>query len=166
MNPPSGNRRPAPGLHGAGHLERKRVEAQLPRFRLELAFTREPPQIAVGADVVEAVIVDADVRQVRRHPLERVRAAELEKLAIAGRVELQQRRAELKALRPLRPAARSVHAVDGEHRRSVLRAPAVFNRTDLLRREIEQAVDRRQQIACRALAVDANHLGADHTFRI
>jgi len=51
------------------------------------------------------MVVDADVRDVRRHQLKRFGAANVEKTLFAGRIELEQGRAELKSLRPLRPAA-------------------------------------------------------------
>ena len=51
-------------------------------------------------------------------------APELEELALAGRVELQQRRSELEALRPLGPAARAIAPLDGEDRRAVGGIPA------------------------------------------
>ena len=73
--------RPAPRLDGAADLQRELVEAPLPVGRVVAAFAGEAPQRAVRADVVEAVIVDADVGQVRRHPLDGARAAELEELA-------------------------------------------------------------------------------------
>ena len=66
-----GQGRPPPRLDGAADLERQLIEVHLPRVRFDAAFARQPPQGAVGADVVEPVIVHADVREVRRHPVER-----------------------------------------------------------------------------------------------
>ena len=82
-----------------------------------LAFVHQPPEIAVRADVVEAVVVDADVRQMRGHHGDGPLAAELQIPLVVRGVELQQHRAVLKALRPLGPAAGRVAAVDREHRR-------------------------------------------------
>src|SRR4029453_4433337 len=120
-------------------------------------FTREAPEIAVGADVVEAVIVDADVREVRRHPVDGARSPELEEFRLAGRVELQQRRPELKALRPLGPPARAIAPVGGEHRRAVFGPPGLFDRANLVRGQLEKPRDLRQQLARCAAAIDADH---------
>ena len=65
--------RPAPRLDGAADFQRELVEAPLPVARLDAPLARQPPEIAVGADVVEAVVVDADVGEVRRHALDRPR---------------------------------------------------------------------------------------------
>src|SRR6185369_18067878 len=92
------NWRPAARLDRAAHLQGEGVEALLPVAGLDPTFAGQAPQRAVGADVVEPVIVDADVREVRRHPIQRPGAAEIEEFALAGRVELQQRRAELEPL--------------------------------------------------------------------
>ena len=123
--------RPAPGLHGAADLQRQLVEVPLPVAGLEPSLARQTPEVAVGADVVEAVVVHADVRKVRRHPLERPGAPELQEAGIAGGVELQDRRAELEALRPLGPAAGHVLALDGEDGRAVLGQPATFEGVNL-----------------------------------
>ena len=82
-------------------------------------------------------------------------AADLEKPRIAGRVELQERGTELKALRPLGPAARLIAALHGEDRRAILRPPGLFDGEDLVPRELEEARNLRQQIARRARAIDA-----------
>ena len=154
MNEAAGREaRPAVGLHGAAHLERELVEAGLPLARLDAPFAREPPQVSVGADVVEAVVVHAHVGQVRRHPLERARAAEIEELLVAGRVELQQRGAELEALRPLGPAPGLVAPLDGEDGRAVFGPPRVFDREDLSRGDVEDALDARQEIGWFAVSV-------------
>ena len=93
------------------HLERELVEVPLPRLVGDAALVHQPPQVAVGADVVEAVVVDADVRQVRGHHGDGPLAAEPQEALVAGRVELQQGRAELEALRPLGPALGRVAAL-------------------------------------------------------
>src|SRR5258706_6921869 len=97
-------RRPPARLHGAADLQRELVEAPLPLADLDARLAGEAPEVAVRAHVVEAVIVHADVREMRRHPLDGARATQLEKARVAGRIELQQRGAELEALRPLGPS--------------------------------------------------------------
>src|SRR5262249_34967128 len=79
-------------------------------------------------------------------------------LAIPGRVELQERRTELKSLRPLGPAPRPVPSLDGEDRRTVGGMPCLLDRSDLRRRQLEETIDRRQQILGAALAVARDHL--------
>src|SRR5262249_46971960 len=138
-----GQPRPAPRLDGAARSQRELVEAALPGARVDAPLAREPPQRAVRADVVEAVIVDARVRDMRRHALDRALAAELEEFNLAGGVELQQRRSELKALRPLGPPARLIASADREHRRALLGTPAVLDRSNLRGGEIEEAADSR-----------------------
>ena len=57
------------------------------------------------------------------------------------------RRAELEALRPFRPAARLVAALDREHGRAGVGRPGCFERADLARRQLEHAIDLGQQVA-------------------
>ncbi len=155
--PAARDRRPPRGLDGAAHLQRQLVELALPLGRVDPAFARETPERAVGADVVESVVVHADMRQMRRHALDRPRAAEIEERAVAGGVELQQRGAELEALRPLGPAPGAVDAVHREHRRAVGRIPSRFERQDLRRRPFEDAPGFRQQVADGGRLVYADH---------
>src|SRR5262249_25688650 len=155
----AGQPRPPPRLHRAAHLQRELVEPQLPFVRRDAALAREGPQVPVRADVVEAVVVDTDVREVRRHPLDRARTAQLEKRRLARGIELQQRRSELEPLRPLGPAAGAVAALDGTHRRAVFRPPRVLDRSDFRRRELEQPRDRHREIARRSCPVELQHRG-------
>jgi len=73
-----------------------------------------------------------------RHQLDCACAADIEKLANARGIELQDGRAELEPLRPFRPAAAGVAAVDGEDGRTLRRLPGLFERVNFLRRKIEQ----------------------------
>ena len=104
---------PAGGLHGAADLERQ-LRDVAPGL-LDAALAHEPQQGAVGADVVEAVVVHADVADVRGHEPLGLPPAEVQEAPLAGGVELQQGRADLEALGPLRPAPGRVPPVDGEH---------------------------------------------------
>jgi len=103
------------------------------------------------------VIVDTAVREVRRHAFERPRPAEIEKLPIAGGIELQQRRAELKTLRPFGPPARRVLTGHRKYGRTVRGIPRRLDRVDLRRRQLEQAVDFRHQVARLPLGADVDH---------
>src|SRR5471030_103534 len=72
--------RPARGLHGARDLQRQLVKAPLPSIFGNAPFGHEPQQIAVGADVVETVVVHSDMADVRRHERNRALTADLQKL--------------------------------------------------------------------------------------
>jgi hypothetical protein len=105
------------------------------------------------------VIVDAHVRQVRRHAIDHAIARQLEELALAGGIELQHRGAELEPLRPFGPATGAVLALDGEHWRAVLGPPARLERSNLGGRPLEQPLDVGHQVAGLARAIDSNHGG-------
>ncbi len=142
-----GQLRPAAGLDSAAHFQRELVEPQFPVACGHASFARQPPQVAVGADVVEPVVVHAHVGEVRGHSFHSPRSSELEKARVARRVELQQRRPELEALCPLRPAARLIPALHGEHRCALFGPPHRFDGQDLRGRQIEQVIDLGEQIA-------------------
>src|SRR5207247_10338686 len=55
-----GQRRPAAGLHRAADFQRELVEAPLPVTCGRTSLTRQSPQVAVRADVVEPVVVHAN----------------------------------------------------------------------------------------------------------
>src|SRR5262249_51676581 len=128
--PAVADRRPPPRLHGAADLQRELIEVKLPLAREYASLAREPPEIAVGADDVEAVIVDAHVGEVRRHAIARARASQLQEFAIPRSVELQHRRAELKALGPLGPPTCLIATLDGEYGRTAPGLPGLFDRPD------------------------------------
>ena len=106
-------RRPAVGLHRAGALEREFVEILFAPTRRRGCGPRRisRQQVAVGADVVEPVVVHPDVGDVMRHARDGPFAAEFQERFVAGGVVLQDRRAVHEALRPFGPAARGVFAV-------------------------------------------------------
>src|SRR3989454_12430808 len=73
-----------------------------PYTTLFRSLAHQAKQIAIGGDVIEAVIVHADVRHVRGHALNRVAPPDFKETLVAGRIELQQRRTKLETLGPLR----------------------------------------------------------------
>ncbi|MBA7588944.1 hypothetical protein ES708_31015 [subsurface metagenome] len=85
----------------------------------DAALGHEAAQVAVGADVVEAVVVDAEVGDVRRHGCDGVCAAQVQVARIAGGVELEDLGPELEALGPFGPAPGGVAALDSEDRRTL-----------------------------------------------
>ena len=100
------------------------------------------------------MVVHADVGDMRGHALDRVAPSNFQKPLLAGRVELQQGRAELEALRPFRPAARGVFAYHGENRRAGFRFPRLFKPQDFLRRKLEQSPDFGNELLRCELVVD------------
>ena len=108
-------RAPAAGLHCPAGTQGQLVEFQFAGIARDAAFEHQPAEVAVGADVVEPVVVDADVRHVRGHVPTGVLAAQGQHPRVARGVELQNRRAELEALGPLGPAAGGVAALDRKH---------------------------------------------------
>ncbi len=61
----------------------------LPGVARQAAFAHQPPKIAIGADIVKAMIVNANVRQMRRHYRQRPLAAQLQESFVGRRVELK-----------------------------------------------------------------------------
>ena len=78
---------------------------QLPFVGWNAAFEHQTAQVAVGGDVVEAVIVDPDVGQMFCHVRDTCRRATVQQIPVAGQFEAQQGIAVLESLRPLGPAA-------------------------------------------------------------
>lgn len=105
---------PAGGLDSATGFEGEIVEVGFPIVEGEATFAEESAQIAVGADIVEAVIVDPDVGDVDGHAAEGGVATDLEHGFIPGGIVLEDGRAVDKTFRPLGPTAGGVFALDGE----------------------------------------------------
>ena len=137
----AGQLRPAGRLHRAGNLQREFVKMLFVLVERNLPLAHQTQQIAVGGQVVEPVVVHADGRDLRGHPLHRFAPADLQETFVGRGVELQNGRAVLKSLRPLRPAARGVSAPHGEDRRPAPGLPRLLEAQDFLRRQLEQAVD-------------------------
>ena len=144
--PAAGDVRPAPRLDRAAELQGQFVEVPLPCVFLDPPLVHQPQQVAVRADVVEAVVVNADVAHVRRHLPDRVPPADLQKSGVARGVELQHGRSVLKALRPLRPPPRRIDSLHRENRRPLLGIVRLFDRGDFRRRKAPQAFDLGQKL--------------------
>ena len=128
-------------LNGAGDLEGELAVVNLVLAAGGGAFEDEAAEIAVGGDVVEAVIVHADVGDVRGHMAQGLFAAKGEEALVAGGVVLEERHAELEALGPLGPAARGVFALHGEDGGAFGGVPSFVEGGDFLGREVEDAVN-------------------------
>ena len=127
------------GLHRARDLQRDLGVVQFALIAGDPALEDQAAEVAVGGDVVEPVVVHADVGDVRRHVAEGLRAAELQHRLVAGGVEVKECHPELEALRPLRPAPRGVAPLPGEDGRAPRRIPGGVDRADLGPCELEHA---------------------------
>src|SRR5690348_12418279 len=83
--------RPAGCLNRSAYFQRQMVQIFLKRLGHDSLFAYEAGQIAVGADDIEAVIVDPDVRNVRWHESQNVMACIVQEPALTCSVKLQQR---------------------------------------------------------------------------
>src|SRR5580658_5041115 len=110
--------------------------------------------MAVSADVVEAVVVNARVADVRCRQSHRLAAPQWQKLRLIRGVELQKGRADLKSLRPLRPTARRISSSDGEDWRPFGGVITAFNGANLLGGQLPQAADLSRQIGWPDVRVD------------
>jgi len=121
---------PAGGLDGAAGFEGEIVEVGFPIVRRETTFAEESAQIAVSADIVEAVIVDPDVGDVDGHSAEGGVATDLEHRFISGGIVLEDGRAVDEAFGPLGPPAGGVFSLDGEDGGTVRLFPSFLEGED------------------------------------
>ena len=135
---------PAARLHGAGNLGRQFVKVPFPRVLANASLVHQAQEISVGADVVEAVIVYADMGDVCRHHLDGFALADFEKRLVTSGVVVQEGRAVLKALGPFGPSLGRVAPLDRKDRRAVLRFPARFNVPNLRAGERPEALKIRE----------------------
>ncbi len=149
--------RPASGLHGPRDLEREFIKVPLPRILRQAAFIHQPPQIPIGAHIIKTVIVDPHVRQMRGHHLHGPPPTKFQELLSARGVELQNRRAILKTLRPFGPPFGRILSRDGEDRRSRTGGTTLFNRAKTISRYRPKDFQSRQQIRRPQFFVDFNH---------
>src|SRR5207249_2008667 len=154
---PFGQARPAHRLHRPAHLEGEPVELRFECRGADLPFARKPRQIAVSADVIEPVIVDADVRNMRGHDSDRVAPAVLQEPVLARGIKFEQRRPELESLRPLRPSVRRIDPAHGEHRSSVRRVPGLVDASDLSCRKLKEALELRSEAFGSEIRIGADH---------
>src|SRR5881409_25652 len=147
---------PSRRLNSARDFESEFVKGALVFAVGEAAFPNQTQQIAVSRDVVETVIMHADVRDVRSHALEGAGTAELKETFLAGGIELKDGRAKLETLGPFGPATRGVFSRNGEHGRAARSTPRFFKVENFFRREFESAADSWQKGARSELVIYAN----------
>ena len=109
------------------------------------------------ADVVETVVMHADVREMRRHHRNGSLAPKLKKMLVARRIELQEGRAVLKTLCPLGPPFARVTPVHGENRRRQSRRATRIHGVDALSRALPKPREPRQKIDGRKLWIELDH---------
>src|SRR5213594_1307009 len=126
------------GLYRAAELEGEMIEVSFPFIFGYAAFVHQAQQVPVCADVVKTVIMNSEMAEMRRHEPNCTGPPELEKLQRAGCIVLQNRRAVLKALRPLRPPPRRVFASHREDGRAFGKIPAPLDETDLFSRQLPE----------------------------
>ena len=148
---------PAAGLHRAGYFQGQFVEILFALIVRYLPFAHQAVQVAVGAQVVEAVVVHSDMAHVGRHVFYRVFATHLQKSGVVGGIVLQDGRAVLKTLRPLGPASGGVLTLHGEHRGAFGGVVVLLDVLNLFGRQFPQAGDLAQQVSGSELGVDLNH---------
>src|SRR5690349_16008877 len=94
-SPSIGCPRPTRCLHGSGSFQRQFVEVLLALVEKNPPLAHQPPEISVSGNIIEAMIMDADVRNMGRHEFNRLRPANIQEPLFARGVELEQRGAEL-----------------------------------------------------------------------
>ncbi len=145
---------PPPRLHRRRALQRQLEILLLPLVWRDAPLRHQAQQVAVGGDLIEAVVVDAEMGDVRRHVAPRAGHPQCEEALLAGRIELQDRRAEFEPLSPVRPAPRLIAAGDRVHRRPGRPVEAGIDRQDLAARQLPHALDRRHEVLWRDLVID------------
>jgi len=86
------------------------------------------------------MIVNADMRHMRQHPLDRSRPPEFDQAAIAESVAGENQAAVLEALRPLGPAASRILPVDRKDRHAELGVPSTVESRRFYRRDREDSL--------------------------
>src|ERR1700733_6776415 len=110
---------PAMRLHRTAQLKSKFVEVALPDILRNPPFAHQPPEIAVSAEVIEAVIVNPEMAHMGRHEPHRIGSSPFEEIPFPGGIELQNLRAVLKTLGPFCPHPARILALHRKHRRAL-----------------------------------------------
>ncbi len=95
----------------------------------------EAEKVPVGGDIVETVIVHAEVGNMWGHGLYGLAAADLEELLVTRGVELQDGRAVDETLRPFRPSASDVFSIHRKDGRALGLVIIVLERKNFFRRD-------------------------------
>ena len=139
---------PAGGLHGSTRFQRQLIEVELPFVGGNAALEHQTAQIAIGGDVVEAVIVHSDVSQVFRHVTDDMPPGRGELILIAGHIEAEQGVAVLKSLRPLGPVARGIAPGEGDDGSAITGLPAPVKTQGFFCSKSQCTFDSRHKVPC------------------
>jgi len=131
---------PARSLGAGAGLDGEIVEMHFPGIVGDALFAHQAAQVAIGREIMEAVIMHADMGDVRGHIGDRVFAPKFQQGTIPGAVKSQNRAAILETLGPFGPTAAGIAAIDGEHRRTLARIPAAFDQLGFIGTQGEDLV--------------------------
>ena len=152
--------RPARSLYGAACLQRKIVKVSFPLIGRKAALLKQTPEVSISADVVEPMVMHADVRKMRGHQAKRPIAADAEHFLITGGIILENRRTILESLGPLGPSPRGIFSLDGKDGRSVGILPAFFQGGYLGCGGFKNLVRRRFECGGRERGINRDHWGS------
>ena len=110
---------PTGGLNGAAGLDGEFVEVFLPFVFGKTALEHQSAEVSIGREVVETMVVDTDVRDMRGHAANGVVAAAREAFLIACGIKMKDRNAVAEAFGPFGPAACRVFSGNGEDGRAL-----------------------------------------------
>ncbi len=149
--------RPAHGLNGSGGHQRHFIETFLPNVERNRSFIQQPEEISISADIIEAVIMNAAMRQMRRHELNGVVPSVVQKMPFARGIELKNGRAELEPLGPFRPPPAGVSSSHSEDRRALRGGPRILDAAQFARGCLEQRTDFPLQPGWREIRANNEH---------
>ena len=132
---------PTGSLNGAAGFDREFVEIFLPLIFGETAFEHQAAEVSIGREVVETMVVDADVRDMRGHAANGVIATAGEAFLIARGIKVKDRNAVAEAFGPFSPAACRVFSGNGKDGRSLAFIVFAVDRCDFRFGEREEAVE-------------------------
>src|SRR5262252_4600833 len=107
---------PARRLDRARNFQRELIKLLLAWVEGNTTLAHEAPKIAIRRYIVEPMIVYTDMGDVSRHQLNGFAPAEFKKPLLSCSVKLEQRRTELKTLRPFGPTASGILAFNRKYR--------------------------------------------------
>jgi hypothetical protein len=145
---------PTGGLNGAAGLDGEFVEVLLPFVFWKTALKHQAAEVSISRKVVETMVVDTDVRDMRGHASNGVIAAAREAFLIARGIKMKDRNAVAETLGPFGPTACSVFSGNGEDGRSLAFIVFAVDCRDFRLREREEAFKGAGERGCLEVRVD------------
>jgi hypothetical protein len=121
---------------------------ELPGVHWNALFEHETAEVAIGGDVVEAVVMHAGVGEMLRHVGDDVPLSHSEQILISRELEAEQGIAVLKTLGPLGPTARGIAAGDGDDGGTIAGFPSPVEAQGFIRGQLQRTLDSWGQILC------------------